>query len=78
MNKGVNTLFQELNDRGFYVVDCGYCGCQKGHPCLEQRLKCDQCSALSINGIACHELGCPNRQKAIEAKRQREWEEENE
>lgn len=23
-------------------------------------MKCDQCEMLSINGIACHELGCPN------------------
>jgi hypothetical protein len=28
------------------------------------RLKCDQCQMLSINGIACHETGCPNMRKA--------------
>lgn len=22
--------------------------------------KCDQCEMVSINGVACHELGCPN------------------
>lgn len=25
------------------------------------RLRCDQCEILSINGIACHETGCPNQ-----------------
>ena len=24
------------------------------------KVKCDQCSALMINGVFCHELGCPN------------------
>ena len=25
--------------------------------------QCDQCEALTINGIYCHEHGCPNEQK---------------
>ena len=25
-----------------------------------QPISCDQCQMLSINGIACHETGCPN------------------
>jgi hypothetical protein len=28
-----------------------------------ERLKCDKCQMLSINGMACHELGCPNASK---------------
>lgn len=24
------------------------------------RVHCDQCEMLSINGVACHETGCPN------------------
>jgi hypothetical protein len=24
------------------------------------RVHCDQCQMLSINGVACHERGCPN------------------
>jgi hypothetical protein len=24
------------------------------------RVKCDSCEMLSINGIPCHEIGCPN------------------
>lgn len=24
------------------------------------RVKCSQCDALVINGLACHETGCPN------------------
>lgn len=26
-------------------------------------MKCDQCEALMINGIFCHEHGCPNTKK---------------
>lgn len=26
-------------------------------------MKCDQCQMLSINGVACHETGCPNSRK---------------
>jgi hypothetical protein len=29
----------------------------------EPRIKCIQCQMLSINGIACHETGCPNSNK---------------
>ena len=24
-------------------------------------MHCDQCEMVSINGVACHETGCPNR-----------------
>jgi hypothetical protein len=26
-------------------------------------VKCDQCEMVSINGVACHEIGCPNSKK---------------
>ncbi len=26
-------------------------------------MKCDQCEALMINGVFCHESGCPNSKK---------------
>jgi hypothetical protein len=26
-------------------------------------MKCDQCEALMINGVFCHETGCPNSGK---------------
>ena len=28
-------------------------------------MRCDQCEMLSINGVACHETGCPNSRKAF-------------
>jgi hypothetical protein len=28
------------------------------------RVKCSQCEALFINGVASHETGCPNQRKA--------------
>lgn len=27
----------------------------------EWRVRCSQCEALVINGVACHEAGCPNK-----------------
>ena len=27
-----------------------------------KRIRCDQCEALMINGVFCHETGCPNSQ----------------
>lgn len=33
------------------------------HEC-PARLRCDACEMLSINGLACHESGCPNARKA--------------
>lgn len=30
-------------------------------------MKCDQCVALTINGVYCHEHGCPNIRKEREA-----------
>lgn len=29
----------------------------------EQAMNCDQCEMLSIQGLACHEHGCPNGHK---------------
>jgi hypothetical protein len=26
-------------------------------------MRCDQCEALMINGVFCHETGCPNTKK---------------
>lgn len=28
------------------------------------RVKCSQCAALVLNGVACHERGCPNNKKS--------------
>jgi hypothetical protein len=29
--------------------------------------RCDQCEALMINGVFCHETGCPNSKKQYDA-----------
>lgn len=31
------------------------------------RVHCDQCELVSINGIACHETGCPNARSRWDA-----------
>lgn len=28
-------------------------------------VRCSQCSALVINGVACHETGCPNQRRML-------------
>ena len=35
-------------------------------------MKCNQCEALMINGVFCHETGCPNSKKTWVEERQ-EW-----
>lgn len=35
-------------------------------------MHCDQCQMLSINGLPCHETGCPNSRKTWNEDRQ-EW-----
>ena len=35
-------------------------------------MTCNQCEMLSINGLACHETGCPNAKKEWDKDRQ-EW-----
>lgn len=36
----------------------------------KQRVHCDQCAMVSINGIACHEHGCPNERSRWDAETQ--------
>ena len=36
------------------------------------RVRCDQCEMLSINGVGCHETGCPNSRKTWDENRQ-DW-----
>ena len=35
-------------------------------------MKCDQCEALTINGVFCHETGCPNSGKVWD-KSDQQW-----
>jgi len=35
-------------------------------------MHCDQCQMLSINGVPCHETGCPNSRKTWHNDRQ-DW-----
>ena len=30
---------------------------------VEERIMCDQCQSATINGVFCHETGCPNSRK---------------
>mgnify|MGYP001607788905 CR=1 FL=1 len=44
----------ELNARGFDQ------SVQAGRPCCQSWIvRCSQCDAAVINGIPCHETGCP-------------------
>lgn len=45
------------------VGECDHPGCVSIE-CLNERtcarVRCSQCAAVSINGVPCHETGCPN------------------
>ena len=34
-------------------------------------MNCDQCEAATINGVFCHEQGCPNRNKVYDDEEKR-------
>lgn len=48
-------------DASMYCDDCGK-RIESAYA-EEERVHCDQCQMLSINGVACHETGCPNSRK---------------
>lgn len=53
------TLLDTLHARGFdqsYRLERD----DSGRFTRACRAKCSQCEALVINGVACHETGCPN------------------
>lgn len=49
-------MMAELVARGF--DRCKHVGVGKGI-----RVGCSQCQAICVNGVACHETGCPNAVK---------------
>lgn len=52
------------------------CEVDEIHDEMTVSVGCSQCEALVLNGVPCHELGCPNWAEAKRAKAQREAEEE--
>jgi hypothetical protein len=57
--RGGSPAKQSLIDRGF---DLSMYDRQQGY----WRVRCSQCEALVINGLACHETGCPNSKRRNE------------
>lgn len=55
----VNQRLDDLHARGF---DASYPLVRDdyGRFTTAIRVKCSQCEALAINGLACHEIGCRN------------------
>jgi len=53
------------------LLDAGYDGTRilNRH---QLKIQCYQCNAAIINGVACHETGCPNQAKAKQRREQRE------
>lgn len=49
-------ITQILKKKGF---DLSYYDRKTGY----HNVRCSQCESLVINGIACHETGCPNEKK---------------
>lgn len=53
------------------LTDCDECGetMKMGEECeaCENRISCDQCAACMIQGVFCHETGCPNTHSRYDA-----------
>ena len=49
------SMLQSLYDQGFDESTHEFDGYEHSW-----RVGCSQCEALCVNGIACHETGCPN------------------
>lgn len=54
-------ILKSLRKRGF---DRSYYNRSSG----SHRVRCSQCVALVINGMACHETGCPNEKRGEKEK----------
>lgn len=52
------TKREQIEAAGFEVMH--QCREDNGAYCRGYRVRCNSCQALSINGRACHERGCPN------------------
>lgn len=46
------------------LEECGFDRCTPKPFEKSVHVGCSQCSALVINGLACHETGCPNSKSA--------------
>lgn len=58
MTKKQQAIMDDVEERGF----------DRCHPTGRRgvHVGCSQCEALCINGIACHETGCPNQTRACD------------
>lgn len=54
-----DTSLEAEGDEMYYYVSIYYN--------LPEHIKCDQCEAAMINGVFCHETGCPNAKKTYDA-----------
>lgn len=52
------SVLDKMFDRGF--DRSAYIGKAQAGERRAVRVSCSQCQALGINGVACHETGCPN------------------
>ena len=51
---------QQLHDLGFDESEFRPFGSDGHHT---WKVRCSQCQALVINGLPCHETGCPNQRR---------------
>lgn len=63
--------FNTPNEAYRYARDNKVQGCRL-YPAKQDTFRCDQCEAAMVNGVFCHETGCPNSRKTWAADRQ-EW-----
>jgi hypothetical protein len=58
-------------DSRMKCVACGHSATAEAFEITVHRIHCDQCQALMINGIFCHETGCVNSRKRYDAENDR-------
>lgn len=56
---------KEAKETETKLIDLGFDGAEivypsKDHPAISVYPSCSQCETIVINGLACHETGCPN------------------
>ena len=59
MLPGQQRQLEDLERRGF-----DQCSFEVTNGVRYIRIRCSQCAASAINGVACHETGCPNERRA--------------
>jgi hypothetical protein len=60
------TPYKKVSRLSYYRDSLGFDDATHVPGTRRYRIRCSQCAALVINGIPCHERGCPNEPRETE------------